>query len=59
MTAFQTMILSGHGAPDIPPGGSLVNLLKSLINLFLAGVDIVTNEVIQTFQARPPSSSLG
>ena len=31
----------GHlGAPDTPAGGSCCNLLKSLINLLLAGVDI-------------------
>ena len=30
ITAFQTIILSAQGAPDMPPGGSDCNLLKSL-----------------------------
>lgn len=41
MTAFQSMILLSCGAPLIPAGGSCCNLLKSLISLFLAGVDIL------------------
>ena len=36
------MILLSWGAPLIPAGGSCCNLLKSLINRFLAGVDILT-----------------
>lgn len=40
ITAFQSIILLSYGAPLIPAGGSCCNLLKSLINLFLAGVDI-------------------
>lgn len=42
ITAFQSIILLSWGAPLIPAGGSCCNLLKSLINLFLAGVDILT-----------------
>lgn len=42
ITAFQSMILLSCGAPLMPAGGSCCNLLKSLINLFLAGVDILT-----------------
>ncbi|KAI9069717.1 hypothetical protein FKP32DRAFT_42608 [Trametes sanguinea] len=29
MTAFQSMMLSGHGLPEIPPGGSVESRLKS------------------------------
>lgn len=29
MTAFQIMMLSAHGAPEIPPGGSEDRRLKS------------------------------
>lgn len=39
MTAFHTMILSGHGLPEIPPGGSVVNRLKSRIRRRRAVVD--------------------
>lgn len=42
ITAFQSIILLSWGAPLMPAGGSCCNLLKSLISLFLAGVDIVT-----------------
>ena len=35
------MMLLSWGAPLMPAGGSCCSLLKSLINLFLAGVDIV------------------
>lgn len=38
MTAFQTMRLSEQGAPEMPPGGSDANRLKSRTNLLLAGV---------------------
>jgi len=41
MTAFQSMMLSGHGAPEIPPGGSLCRRLKSFINLRRDDVDIL------------------
>ena len=40
ITAFQSMMLLSWGAPLIPAGGSCCSLLKSLISLFLAGVDI-------------------
>lgn len=39
MTAFQSMILSGHGLPEIPPGGSLDSRLKSRIRRLLQLVD--------------------
>ena len=39
MTAFQIMRLSAHGAPEMPPGGSVDRRLKSRINRFLDGVD--------------------
>lgn len=41
ITAFHSIILLSWGAPLIPAGGSCCSLLKSLISLFLAGVDIV------------------
>lgn len=41
MTAFHSIILLSTGAPLIPAGGSCCNLLKSLISLFLEGVDIL------------------
>ena len=31
ITAFQSMMLSGQGLPEIPPGGSLESRLKSRI----------------------------
>ena len=31
MTAFQSIILSGHGLPEMPPGGSVESRLKSRI----------------------------
>ena len=39
MTAFQSMMLSGHGLPEIPPGGSLDSRLKSRIRRLLQLVD--------------------
>ena len=39
MTAFQSMMLSGSGLPEIPPGGSDDSLLKSRIRRFLQLVD--------------------
>src|SRR6266851_841113 len=39
MTAFHSMILSGHGLPEIPPGGSLDKRLKSRIRRLLQLVD--------------------
>lgn len=42
ITAFQSIILLSQGAPLMPAGGSCCNRLKSLINRFLAGVDILT-----------------
>lgn len=39
MTAFQTMILSALGLPEMPTGGSVANLLKSLTRRRLACVD--------------------
>jgi hypothetical protein len=39
MTAFQSMMLSGHGLPEIPPGGSLDSRLKSRMRRLLQLVD--------------------
>jgi len=39
MTAFHSMMLSGHGLPEIPPGGSLDKRLKSRIRRLLQLVD--------------------
>ena len=39
MTAFQSMMLSGHGLPEIPEGGSVESLLKSRIKRLLQFVD--------------------
>jgi hypothetical protein len=39
MTAFQSMMLSGHGLPEIPEGGSVESLLKSRIRRLLQFVD--------------------
>jgi hypothetical protein len=39
MTAFQSMMLSGHGLPEIPPGGSLESRLKSRMSRRLQFVD--------------------
>ena len=39
MTAFHSMILSGHGLPEMPPGGSLDSRLKSRMRRLLQLVD--------------------
>ena len=39
ITAFQSMMLSGHGLPEIPEGGSVESLLKSRIRRRLQVVD--------------------
>lgn len=39
MTAFQTMMLSWHGLPEIPSGASVARRLKSRIRRRLAAVD--------------------
>ena len=39
MTAFHTMILSGHGLPEIPLGGSVERRLKSRTRRLLQFVD--------------------
>jgi len=39
ITAFQSMMLSGHGLPEIPEGGSVESLLKSRIRRLLQFVD--------------------
>jgi hypothetical protein len=49
MTAFQSMMLSGHGLPDMPPGGSLERRLKSRIRRLLQLVDLAS-ESIQCFK---------
>lgn len=39
ITAFQSMMFSGHGLPEIPPGGSVERRLKSRIRRRRAVVD--------------------
>lgn len=39
MTAFHNMMLSGHGLPEIPPGGSVERRLKSRMSRRLQFVD--------------------
>ena len=39
ITAFHSMMLSGSGLPEIPPGGSDESLLKSRMRRFLQFVD--------------------
>ena len=39
MTAFHSMMLSGHGLPDMPPGGSPERRLKSRMRRRLQLVD--------------------
>ena len=39
ITAFHSMMLSGHGLPEIPEGGSVESLLKSRIKRRLQFVD--------------------
>jgi hypothetical protein len=41
MTAFHNMMLSGHGLPEMPPGGSLESRLKSRIRRLLQLVDYI------------------
>lgn len=41
MTAFHSMMLSGHGLPEIPPGGSVERRLKSRMSLRRQFVDCV------------------
>lgn len=45
MTAFQIMILSAFGAPEIPAGGSAWSRLKSLTRRLLAAVDCAPGEI--------------
>jgi hypothetical protein len=46
MTAFQIIRLSAHGAPEMPPGGSVDNLLKSRISLRFEGVDCTMRNIL-------------
>jgi len=46
ITAFHNMILSGHGLPDMPPGGSVESRLKSRISRRLQLVDFEDDENI-------------
>ena len=39
ITAFHSIMLSGHGLPEIPEGGSVESLLKSRIRRRLQFVD--------------------
>lgn len=43
MTAFQSMMLSGHGLPEMPPGGSLESRLKSRMRRLLQFVDLIAS----------------
>ena len=43
ITAFHIIILSPHGAPLTPPGGSDESRLKSLINLLREAVDFTNH----------------
>lgn len=43
MTAFQSMMLSGHGLPEMPPGGSLESRLKSRMRRLLQFVDLIAD----------------
>jgi hypothetical protein len=43
MTAFHIMMLSGHGLPEIPPGGSVERRLKSRIRRRRQFVDYITH----------------
>jgi hypothetical protein len=45
MTAFQSMMLSGHGLPEMPPGGSLERRLKSRMRRRLQLVDLSSEDV--------------
>lgn len=42
MTAFQIIMLSAHGAPEMPPGGSELSRLKSRISRRRLAVDMGT-----------------
>lgn len=44
MTAFHNMMLSGHGLPDIPPGGSPERRLKSRMRRRLQLVDMIMKD---------------
>jgi len=44
MTAFQSIMLSGHGDPEMPLGGSVERRLKSRIRRLLQFVDIINSE---------------
>ena len=39
MTAFHIIMLSGHGLPEMPPGGSIESRLKSRMRRLLQLVD--------------------
>ena len=41
MTAFQSMILSGQGLPETPPGGSVERRLKSRMRRLRQLVDLI------------------
>jgi len=44
ITAFHTIMLSAQGAPEIPPGGSLLRRLKSRMSLLRLAVDMIQEE---------------
>jgi hypothetical protein len=52
MTAFHSMMLSGHGLPEMPPGGSLESRLKSRIRRLLQLVDYNQTSCESQFHGR-------
>ncbi len=49
ITAFHSMMLSGSGLPEIPPGGSDESLLKSRMRRFLQFVDYRSQLAMHAF----------
>ena len=58
MTAFHNMMLSGHGLPDMPPGGSLESRLKSRIRRLLQLVDCNQTRREQKIHGRDRNNGL-
>jgi hypothetical protein len=58
MTAFHNMMLSGHGLPEMPPGGSLESRLKSRIRRLLQLVDYNQTRREQKIQERDGQNEL-
>lgn len=49
ITAFHNMMLSGHGLPEIPPGGSEESRLKSRMSRRLQGLDYMKRSINAKF----------